>query len=347
MIELERFAASTSDVADPKLAIIIACWNYADYVGEAISSILDQKRTDCELIVVDDGSTDGSWDVIRQYPVTAYRIKNSGQRAACAFAVERTKAPFILFLDADDKLIAGALDTILPQLDETVSKLQFPLIRVDRNGMVIGDPVPKLENFHDSGALIKSVLANGTYTTPPTSGNVFRRDLCHLLKDATYDRAVDGVILFAAPFFGTVVSLSTPLGHYRVHDRNDSGLGRPLDPELLRREIDRFTVRMEHLRQILANVGRANELVATDKAHFWLERSIYLAVAEGRRVSLSMLWRLLRIIAATSHTLKTKAALTAFLLLTAILPNRRARRGLAYRLNVGHRSMGGLLRAFL
>ncbi|EPE96498.1 glycosyltransferase family 2 protein [Rhizobium grahamii] len=328
-----------------RLAVIIACWNYAEYVDEAIRSILDQKRNDCELIVVDDGSTDGSWDIIQRHPVRAYKISNCGQRAACSFGVSKTSAPFVLFLDADDALAPGSLATILRELDDNVAKLQFPLVRTDRNGVVIGDPVPNLGRFRDTGALAQLVLKNGTYASPPTSGNVFRRDLCAILNDATYDRAVDGVLLFAAPFFGDIVSLSTPLGRYRVHDRNDSGLGRPLDAQILRREISRFADRMSHLRRLIEPIGKAEDLVPVDETQYFLERSIYLAIAEGRRVPATMLWRLIGKIRATDNSLKNRSAMVAFLLFTAILPNRNARRGLSYRLDAGDRSMSGLLRA--
>lgn len=331
--------------APPRLAVIIACFNYADYVEDAIRSVLEQKCNDCELIIVDDGSTDGSWDIIQRHPVSAHRISNCGQRAACIYGLSKTQAQFVLFLDADDALLPGSLATILAKLDDGVAKLQFPLLRTDRDGVIIGEPVPKLTAFRDAGALALSVLKNGTYVTPPTSGNVFRRDVCALLHDAAYDRAVDGVLLFAAPFFGDVVSLSTPLGRYRIHDRNDSGLGRPLDAEILRREIARFVERMAHLRRLLGPLGRAKELVATEETQFFLERSIYLAIAERRRVPPMILWRLVRKISSGDNSLKSKGTMVVFLIVTAILPNRQARRGLSYRLDAGKRSMSGLLRA--
>ena len=77
----------------PKLAVIISCYNYELFVERAIRSVLDQGRHDCELVVVDDGSTDGSWDAISRSGVTAFKIDNSGQRAACLFGLDRTRAP--------------------------------------------------------------------------------------------------------------------------------------------------------------------------------------------------------------------------------------------------------------
>lgn len=330
----------------PRLAIVITCWNYQDYVARAIRSVVSQASAYCELVVVDDGSTDASWDVIMREGVTAYRIENGGQLAACLYGVNRTKAPFVLFLDADDELEPGSIDNILSRLDDGVAKLQFSLNRIDRDGNVISAPVPKLDNFR-SRHLVDLVLRTGVYLTPPTSGNVFRRDVCALLEDVKYDRAVDGVILFAAPFMGDVVSISQPLGRYRVHDRNDSGVSGVLDPQKLRREMHRFVARTEHLREVLTRYDRDRDLTPPESTYFYIERSFYLAIAEGERIALSRLLVLLKHVWQGYHPVKAKAGLTTFFTLAAILPNERARRGLAYRLAAGKRSTIGLLRAVI
>jgi glycosyltransferase involved in cell wall biosynthesis len=347
MTSNKRIPDQGGPATEPRLAIIIPCWNYADYVASAIRSVTVQGRQDCELIVVDDGSTDLSWDVIQREGVTAYRTANCGQRAACLYGLGRARSKFILFLDADDELEPGSLDTILENLDDRVAKLQFPLTRIDGSGAVIGEPLPRLDRFRDTGALAAQVLETGTYTTPPTSGNVFRRDLCELLEEAEYDRAVDGVILFAAPFFGDVVSLSQALGRYRVHDRNDSGLGRAPDPQLLRRELTRFVARLEHLRKVLRRFGKAADLVAAEQTFFYLERSLYLSIAEGRRVPVGTLLQIVRRIWTGDHKVTTRGALSVFLFLSVVLPNRRAQKGLAYRLAPGDRSVAGFFRALL
>jgi hypothetical protein len=81
--------------------------------------------------------------------------------------------------------------------------------------------------------------------------------LCELLREADYDKFVDGVILFAAPLMGDVVSISEELGCYRIHGRNDSGLGRMPDGGSLERDINRFLARMEHLRAIIRRLNRS------------------------------------------------------------------------------------------
>ncbi|MFB9948315.1 glycosyltransferase family 2 protein [Rhizobium puerariae] len=330
----------------PKLSVVITCWNYSQYVDRAIRSVQSQHREDCELLVVDDGSTDGSWEVIGSTGARALRVDNGGQRKACLHGLHHTLSPFVLFLDADDELLPGSLEAIIANLDDSVAKLQFPLKRMDGDGNIISGPVPELDAFRGR-QLVRRVLQTGVYTTPPTSGNVFRRDVCHLLEGAEYDKAVDGVILFAAPFMGDVVSLSQPLGLYRVHDRNDSGLGTELNSQSLRRDLRRFVDRMGHLRQIVETYGFAGELVVPEQAYFYLERRFYLAVAEGERISVQSLLRLLTVLWREYYPARTKAVITAFFLMTSMLPKERARRGLAYRLDAGKRSPLGLLQALI
>ncbi|AYC99973.1 glycosyltransferase family 2 protein [Neorhizobium sp. NCHU2750] len=328
----------------PKIAVIITCWNYEDYVARAIGSVIGQGRADCELVVIDDGSTDRSWEVIAATGVKACSIRNGGQRLACLEGLKRTTAPFVLFLDADDELMPGSLDKIAAHLDEDVAKLQFPLIRIDAAGDVISGPVPPLSDFRGR-ELADNVLKTGAYMSPPTSGNVFRRDVAGLIEGAGYERAVDGVILFAAPFWGDIVSLSEPLGRYRVHGRNDSGFSSQLNPRPLQQEVTRFADRLEHLRSLLADKGMGSRLVTTDHAYFFQERSFYLAIAEGKPFAMRRFLHLLSLLWRDPQGVNFKLSMTVFFLIAFLLPNVSARRVVNYRLQAGKRSFSGLIKA--
>jgi glycosyltransferase involved in cell wall biosynthesis len=331
----------------PKLAVIISCYNYESFVEQAIRSVLDQGRHDCEIVVVDDGSTDGSWDAISRTGVTAFKITNSGQLAACRYGLDRTQAPFVLFLDADDELKPGALGKIIDRLDPEVAKLQFPLTQIDADGNAIDGAVSSLETFRSRDELARRVLRTGVYKTPPTSGNVFRRDVCELLREVDYDRAVDGVILFAAPFFGDVVSLSEELGRYRIHGRNDSGLGRMPDADSLKRDIDRFVARMEHLRVIVQRLKPDQKLVDPRDAFYFRDRNLYLDIASGRRPRLTALPGLLSTLLDVPFSAKNKVAMAAFFILASVLPNDRGKALLAYRLKTGQRSALGFAKEII
>jgi len=332
---------------NPKLAVVISCYNYESFVERAIQSVLSQARDDCEVVVVDDGSTDGSWDVINRSGVTAFKIHNSGQRAACLFGLDRTRAPFVLFLDADDELKPGALVAIIDRLDPGIAKLQFPLTRIDADGNMISGALSPLEAFRSRDVLARQVLRTGVYKTPPTSGNVFRRDLCEFLREANYDRAVDGVILFAAPLLGDVVSVSEELGCYRIHGRNDSGLGRTPDACSLERDINRFLARMEHLRAIIRRLQPDQELVNPREAFYFRERMFCLEIASGQRPRLTALPELLSNLVGEPFSAKNKAAMAAFFILASVLPNDRGKALLAYRLKSGHRSALGFAKEII
>lgn len=88
------------------LAVVITCHNYAAYIGAAIESVLVQTDPAAEIIVIDDGSTDASREVIARYQdrIRVIFQENKGVAAARNLGVELAKSPFIICLDADDLL---------------------------------------------------------------------------------------------------------------------------------------------------------------------------------------------------------------------------------------------------
>jgi glycosyltransferase involved in cell wall biosynthesis len=327
--------------AGSRLAVVIACYNYEAFVARAIRSVTEQARSDCEVVVVDDGSTDGSWQVIERTGVKAFRVENGGARRACLFGLDQTTAPFVLFLDADDELKPGAIGKIIDQLDARVAKLQVPLTRIDGDDNVISGALPPLDSFRTRDALVRQVLRSGVYRSPPTSGNVFRRDVCELLREADYDRFVDGAILFAAPFYGDIVSMSEEIGCYRIHGRNDSGLGRAPDAASFQRDIDRYLARIDHLGTIISRREPGLKFVDPRDTFYYRELAFCREIAAGRRPSLAMLAGLVSKLLSEPFSLKNKLAMTTFYTLGSVLPNARAKALLAFRFKTGARTALG------
>ncbi len=88
----------------PHVSVVIPTYNSEAYVAEAIQSALDQSYRDIEVIVVDDGSTDGTEKIVRAFPhpVIYHRQENRGAGAARTLGVERASGEWIAFLDSDD-----------------------------------------------------------------------------------------------------------------------------------------------------------------------------------------------------------------------------------------------------
>jgi glycosyltransferase involved in cell wall biosynthesis len=329
---------------DPKIAVVITCFNYEKYIGRAIQSVAGQSAEAYEIVVIDDGSTDGSWAAIEKSGVPAFRIRNSGQREACLYGLSKTRAPFVLFLDADDELAPGALKRILETIDPNVAKLQFCLTCIDAEGHVIADPYPALEAFRGRDRVIDEILRSGVYQTPPTSGNVFRRDVCEILHQCDYDKAVDGVILTAAPFMGDIVSLSESLGLYRVHGQNDSGLGQTLQAVTLERDLRRFQLRLAHLRELLSSLRPDVSLVRPEKTYYFRSLQFVASTLSGARPRSRCFLLLLRSALTEPRSLKWKIANTLVFTAAFLAPRRYARALLVFRYSVGRRSIRELLR---
>jgi glycosyltransferase involved in cell wall biosynthesis len=94
------------------VTIVIPCFNHADYLGEAIESALNQS-IECEIIVVDDGSTDNTAEVCKQYPVKYIYQENKGLPASRNTGIEAATQNYIICLDADDKLEPTAAEKCL------------------------------------------------------------------------------------------------------------------------------------------------------------------------------------------------------------------------------------------
>jgi glycosyltransferase involved in cell wall biosynthesis len=92
-------------VIHPQVSVLIPCFNAEKYIGETLESVLRQTWSATEIIVVDDGSIDGSSDVVRSFGQSKIRLieqANRGQTAALNKCLEYAHGEFVQYLDADD-----------------------------------------------------------------------------------------------------------------------------------------------------------------------------------------------------------------------------------------------------
>src|ERR687898_3616338 len=105
--------------AAPLVSVVIPCYNQARFLGEAIESVLAQSYPHFEVIVVDDGSTDNTSEVAASYAGVRYiRQENQGLAGARNAGIRRSRGSYLVFLDADDRLLADALEAGLASLEE-------------------------------------------------------------------------------------------------------------------------------------------------------------------------------------------------------------------------------------
>jgi len=99
----------------PRFSVVIPLYNKASYIARSIDSVLKQEVDDFELLVVNDGSTDGSEKIVVEYSDPRVRLinqPNAGESAARNTGISGSTSPYIAFLDADDSWDADFLKVI-------------------------------------------------------------------------------------------------------------------------------------------------------------------------------------------------------------------------------------------
>ncbi len=101
----------SGDSAMPVASVVIPCFNQAHFLAEAIESVLHQSYQKLEIVVVDDGSADNSFEVAGRYPeVHRLQRANRGVAAARNLGMQKSSGEFLVFLDADDRLLTDAVE---------------------------------------------------------------------------------------------------------------------------------------------------------------------------------------------------------------------------------------------
>ncbi len=91
-----------------KVSVIIPCYNQEKFITEAVESVIVQSYSDIECIIIDDGSTDQTWEILQDISqkysnIKIFRQDNLGPNAARNYGIKKATGDFIAFLDSDDK----------------------------------------------------------------------------------------------------------------------------------------------------------------------------------------------------------------------------------------------------
>jgi glycosyltransferase involved in cell wall biosynthesis len=230
-----------------RASIIINNYNYARFLGQAVESALNQTHPNTEVVVVDDGSTDNSLKILESYGnrITLIAKENGGQASCYSAGLSQCSGELVLFLDADDYLRPECIERVLQHWTPTVSKAHFYLAVVDADAKPLWRVVPA--GRLADGEALKMMRLFGCYSAPPASGNVFSsaflKEIFPIRNERELIYGADTIPIFAAPYFGQIVSVREILGFYRRH----ASAGTYFDPKSvlasLRSEHDRDMIR--------------------------------------------------------------------------------------------------------
>lgn len=160
----------------PFFSVIICSYNRAAYLPRALDSLIGQRATDWEAVIIDDGSTDHTIDIVSQYKNVDSRLRfhrhpeNLGLSNARNRGVREAKGQFITFLDSDDEYAKDHLENRQTILEKD------PSIRFIHGGVtVIGDPFVIDKNSPTERIHIDQCVIGGTF--------FIRRDVFEIVKE--------------------------------------------------------------------------------------------------------------------------------------------------------------------
>jgi|SRR3990167_1455951 len=132
-----------------KISVVIPSYSQAEYLAQAIESVLAQTEKAHEIIVVDDGSPDDSAQVAKSYPVKLIRQVNKGLSSARNTGIMNAAGDYIFFLDADDIMTKNCLGRINQVIEKTYADVVAPSFKTfgTSNQEVILMPNPTLQDF--------------------------------------------------------------------------------------------------------------------------------------------------------------------------------------------------------
>lgn len=208
----------------PGVSIIINNYNYGCFLRQCIDSALDQTVKASEVIVVDDGSTDESRAVLREYGdrVRVLLKENGGQASAMNAGFAASSGDWVWFVDADDWLVPDAVEQFLAAADGSCTRIHFRLEVVDEKGRGRGW-MPKKGR---SPRIYKpSDLWRAGEKPPftPTSGNVFHRAFLEEIMpipEVEFRLCADEYLMYSAISRQTVSFIPKRIGYYRSHGGN-------------------------------------------------------------------------------------------------------------------------------
>lgn len=216
--------------ATTTFAVVVTCYNYRDFVIEAVDSALAQTRPPKQIVVVDDGSKDGSQDLLRERygddaRVTLLFCENGGQLVAFQRGLAATDADVICFLDADDRWEPAHLEKIGAIYDRRrdIDFVFNDIVLFGNESRTIAFADREMDLGYTAIATFELVHWYGA----PTSAISLRRTMAERCLDLpahaakTWRLSADNCLVYGTSVFaGRKYFLPTGTVGYRIHGKN-------------------------------------------------------------------------------------------------------------------------------
>lgn len=244
-------------IEEPLVSVLICNYNYGQYLKEAINSALGQTYSHIEVIVIDDGSSDNSREVIANYKnkIISVLKENGGQASAFNAGWAISQGEIICLLDSDDKWLPQKVEQVvqIAHLFSNCSCIYHRIQNIDKVSNSFGKPWPPYKVIQGNISQ-KVVKTGGWWPFPPSTGLSFTRNFLSQvmnIPEEEYRICADTYLADLAPFFGDVIGIDQTLSLFRIHDSNN--WSNPVNHQ--KRELQHHELRVKVLNRVLENSG--------------------------------------------------------------------------------------------
>lgn len=208
---------------------LICNYNYGRYVHAAISSALNQTWRNVEVLVVDDGSTDDSREVIDSFGDRIRRIykENGGQASAFNAGIAAARGEIICFLDSDDVWLPEKVEEVVRKFQSANWGLvchELQAIHADGTPIAEEDLRYRPDSHLEEGTTLDDLMHRGyPWIFTPTSGMSLRTDIARKLlpiPERSWRICADNPLAYGSMCFAPTGVVRKRLGQYRHHDSN-------------------------------------------------------------------------------------------------------------------------------
>ncbi len=295
------------------LSVIIPVYNVAPYLRQCVDSLLVQADQDIEIILVDDGSSDGSEEICDEYArkdncIRIFHQDNSGASAARNFGIEQSRGEWISFVDADDWVEPDYFKTLADNKNKA-DIIFFPLKEIFANGQV--SRRCSYSAFAGTRDCVEQVLFDLKYGS---IGDIFGWTVAKFIRASIIRdnniRFVKGLVFREDEIFTmdicrhvhSVCVLDKPLYNYRIMNSGLTGRGISLQDRLLLAEnIERNLPYFKHVQfreneqrrladyrlEVFRKISRIRNLHRTlcETHSFFRKNPVFLAFATDGRLA--------------------------------------------------------------
>lgn len=210
----------------PLVSIVINNYNYARYLAQAVDSALAQTYRPLEVVVVDDGSTDGSREILARYGdrIRLIAKANGGQASAFNVGIEAARGEYIALLDSDDYLLPNAVAECVSHFPAGYARIYHRLRVVNERGETTQGLALDAYFRAFDGDIYAAAREGAEFFWAPTSGNFFRAAALKAVlpvPEEEFRICADAYVLAKTGLQGRVRSIDRELAAYRIHSSNN------------------------------------------------------------------------------------------------------------------------------